>query len=83
MNFLEKIIFDSILSNLGGLLRYLFGTIYRTIFKMKTYTFRECMDGPPEEGLNYISKNNRHKKSNEFIGIIFILLIALIISFIV
>jgi hypothetical protein len=41
------------------------------------------MDGPPVKGLNYIPQNNKHRRSNESIGLLFILLIVLVICLII
>ena len=81
MNIVEDIIGGIILNYLGGFLRFLFGTIYRRMFGMKTYTFKECLNGPPEEGINYISQNNEHRRDNEFIGILFIVFSVLLYLF--
>ena len=73
------VISDHLLNYVGGTVRYVFGTAYRIIFSMKTYTFRECLNGPNEKGLDYIPINSSHKRSNAFVGLIFILFLILII----
>jgi hypothetical protein len=70
---------DYILNYIGGFVRFIFGRSYRIIFNMKTYSFDECLSGPKEEGLNYISHDNPHKRSNVFIGLVFIIIFFFLI----
>ena len=79
MNIIEDLFLDIILNYIGGLTRFLFGTSYRIIFNMKTYTFKECLNGPPEDGINYISRDNPHRRSNEFIGLLFVIFIIILL----
>ncbi len=67
------VIINIVLNYIGGMLRFILGTIFRKIYNMKTYSFKECLNGPPEKEINYMFQNNQHRHDNEFIGMIFLM----------
>jgi hypothetical protein len=71
-NFLQNTI-RAFLNFIGGTFRFAFGTLFRKIFNMKTYSFKECLNGSLENG----TESKEVQRDNEFIGLIFFLFIYL------
>ena len=75
MDFIHVITGKFILIYLGGILRYLYGTIWRTIFNKPKYTFKEYIYGP-KKGKNWYDES--HQQNNVLIAFIFIMTIIFI-----
>ncbi len=60
----------AILNFTGGTLRWIYGSIWRTIFKKSKFTYREYIDGPKNSDDYFDSVG--HRFNNIIIGIIFI-----------
>lgn len=58
----------------GGIVRYIFGTIWRTIFNKKKYTFSEYIYGP-KNSTDYYDVMG-HQFNNRIIGVIFLVVIT-------
>tara|TARA_R110002167_G_scaffold365738_1_gene591218 strand:- start:4188 stop:4433 length:246 start_codon:yes stop_codon:yes gene_type:complete len=76
--FITRIIGKYILNNIGGSLRWIYGTIMRTILKKPKYTFKEYIYGP-KNSEDYFDKNG-HGFNNRIIGILFIVIVIGIIN---
>jgi len=66
-----------ILNYVGATVRWLYGTIWRTIFKKQKYTYKEYVYGPNNSDWYDF---NGHQFNNRIIGALFL---VLIISFFV
>lgn len=58
---------------IGGCIRYIYGSIWRSIFGKKKYTFHEYLYGPDDS--DEIEDSLGHEIVNRFIGFIFVILI--------
>jgi hypothetical protein len=65
-----------VLTFVGGTIRYVYGTIWRTLFNKRKYTFNEYMNGPDRASWYDTSG---HGFVNYVIGILAFLLFFLII----
>lgn len=81
MYFIFHIIGHYVFNYIGAMVRFILGTIIRKLFNRKTYTFSECLNGPPEEP--YIRYNNEHQSNNQLIGGAFIVAVFLFFSYVV
>ena len=77
MDFIQIITGRFILIYIGGTLRYIYGTIWRTIFDKPKYTFKEYINGP-KKGRNWY--DGAHQQNNVFIAFIFILIIVFFVQ---
>jgi hypothetical protein len=75
MDFIQIITGKFILIYIGGTLRYIYGTIWRTIFNKPKYTFKEYINGP-KKGKNWYDE--AHQQNNVMIAFIFIMTIIFI-----
>lgn len=64
-----NLIFGDILNYIGGVLRWLFGLLFRSIFKKQKFTFEEYIYGSKDP--NYYDKMG-HRFNNIIIAVIFI-----------
>lgn len=78
---LIKIYYGRIVANyVGATVRWIYGTIWRTIFKKKKYTYSEYVYGPNDSTDSFDEVG--HQFNNKIIGMITIAVVAgLIISF--
>jgi len=61
----------------GGIVRYIYGSIYRTLLNKKKYTFKEYLYGPKDS--DDFFDNYGHGFVNRIIGLISLVLIASLI----
>ena len=73
MDFIVVIIGRALLNFIGGTLRYIYVSIWRTLFDKPKFTFKEYINGPKKS--NYYDEHG-HQFNNLMIGFIFILIIA-------
>lgn len=78
MDFIQIIIGQFILIYIGGTLRYMYGTVWRTIFKKPTCTYKEYINGP-KKGKNWYDEV--HQQNNILIAFVFIMTIIFLIEF--
>lgn len=62
------------LNFLGGIIRYIFGTIWRTIFDKPKFTFKEYIYGPESD--NYYDKMG-HSFNNRIIALVFLVVLVM------
>ena len=70
-----RLIIGSILNFIGGSIRWVYGTIWRTIFNKPKFKFREYIDGPDDS--KYFDM--AHGFGNIFFEVIFFLIIISIL----
>ena len=75
MNFVGSLVFNFI----GGCVRYIYGTTWRTIFHKNKFSFREYINGP-NESEDYFDKT-AHNFINRIVGILTITIILCWIIF--
>jgi len=63
-----------ILNSIGAILRWIFGSIWRTIFKKQKFTFNEYLHGPKKS--NYYDDMG-HQLNNRIIGMFGLVLIII------
>ena len=71
-------IFGEILNITGATARWIYGSIWRTIFKKSKYSYSEYLKGP-KDSTNYYDKQG-HRFNNKLIGIIIIVSIFSLIT---
>ena len=79
VNIITHLISREIFNYIGAMIRFIIGTIYRKILNKNSYTFKEYLNGPKEEGKNYTSYNNKNQDDNRFIASLFIIVLFYII----
>jgi membrane protein YqaA with SNARE-associated domain len=62
------------LNFLGGIIRYVFGTIWRTIFNKPKFTFKEYIYGPKSD--NYYDEMG-HSFNNRMIALVFLVILVM------
>lgn len=78
MDFVQIITGQFLLNYTGGTLRFIYGTIWRTIFNKTKFTYKEYIYGPKKG--NYYDKNG-HEFNNRIIAFIFIMIIVVFITY--
>jgi hypothetical protein len=73
MPFIGGVIFNFI----GGCIRYLYGTLWRTIFRKKKYHFREYLNGPENTDDPFAAID--HQFVNRIVGFIALMLTCALI----
>ena len=76
--FFENITGRFILNVLGATVRWIYGSVWRTIFRKKKFTYKEYLYGP-ENSEDWFDQKG-HTFVNIVIGMIFLMLIIMIIS---
>ena len=61
-----------LLNFIGGSLRYIYGSIWRTIFNKPKFTFKEYINGPKKS--DYYDEHG-HQYNNRMIAVIFLAII--------
>lgn len=72
MDFIQIITGRFLLNYIGGTLRYVYGTTWRTIFNKPKFTYKEYIYGPKKK--TYYNENG-HEFNNRMIAFIFIMII--------
>lgn len=72
-------IFHLIVNVIGGTLRWIYGSVWRTIFNKPKFTFKEYLWGP-KKSKDYYDKH--HLFNNGFVAIIFIIALGFLINWI-
>lgn len=78
MNFIEIISGKFFLNYIGGILRFIYGTIWRTIFNKPKFTFKEYIYGPKRK--NYYDKMG-HEFNNQMIAFVFFAILVFIFMY--
>jgi hypothetical protein len=79
MDIIEIITGRFILNYIGGTLRYIYGTIWRTIFNRPKFTYKEYINGPKRK--NYYDEMG-HEFSNRIIAFIVIgIIVCLLVNY--
>lgn len=71
--YIRRILFNY----LGGTIRFIFGTFWRTLFNKPKFTYKEYVYGLQTED---ISEKAKHKFNNRVIGAIFICIVVYILA---
>ncbi len=80
-DFFGSIVIELVLNFIGATIRWIYGSIWRTIFNKSKFKFKDYLNGP-EENSNYYDDFG-HNYNNILIGVIFIVgIIVLSINFI-
>lgn len=69
-------IFHLIINAIGGTIRWIYGTFWRTIFRKQKYSFKEYLYGPKK------SKNDwdkQHMLNSGIVGLVFLLVLGWIL----
>ena len=76
MDFIEIITGRFLLNYIGGTIRFIYGTLWRTIFDKPKFTFKEYIKGP-KKSIHY--DDFGHQFNNRIIGVIFLGIIILML----
>lgn len=76
-DFFVNIIFHQLFNFIGALIRYVYGSIWRSIFKKPKFSFKEYLNGPKKSSGFF--DEFAHKGNNVMIGLIFVFMIVAII----
>ena len=77
MDFIEIITGRFILNYIGGTLRFIYGTIWRTIFNKPKFSYKEYISGPKKP--NFYDKMG-HEFNNRLIAFIFLGIIIVMLT---
>jgi len=77
MELIAVIIGRFLLNYIGRTLRFIYGTVWITIFKKPKFTYKEYIQGPKKK--TYYDENG-HEFNNRMIGFIFIMIIVVLIA---
>jgi hypothetical protein len=66
------------LNYIGGTIRFIYGTLWRTIFNKPKFNFQEYVNGPKKR--NYYDDTG-HQFNNRMIAFIFIMTIIFLVEF--
>lgn len=79
MDIIEIITGRFILNYIGGTIRYIYGTIWRTIFNRPKFTYKEYINGPKRK--NYYDEMG-HEFNNRIIAFIVIgIIVCLLVNY--
>lgn len=70
-------IFYLVLNIVGGTIRWIYGTIWRTIFNKHKFEFKEYLYGPKKSKKDW---DHLHTINNGIIGFVFIVLMVVLLS---
>jgi hypothetical protein len=70
------LIISTILNLIGGTLRFIYGTIWRTIFNKPKFTYKQYIYGIKSKDF----WEGMHQENNKWIGGIFVMLIVVFIA---
>lgn len=71
-------IFHLIINTIGGTVRWIYGSIWRTIFKKPKFSFKEYLYGSKKSKDHW---DNYHSMNNGVVGFVFIaIIIAVLVS---
>ncbi len=80
MPFFGQLIFGPILNFIGGSLRWVYGTIWRTLFKRPKFTFKEYLYGP-KNSEDWFDQTG-HGLANIIVAFGFFFLLAIVVFYI-
>jgi len=72
MDIFEILSGRSFFNYIGGTIRYIYGTTWRSILKKPKFTYKEYINGPKKP--DYYDKMG-HEFNNKMIGLIFLILV--------
>lgn len=70
------LIISTILNLIGGTLRFIYGTIWRTIFNKPKFTYKQYIYGVKSKDF----WEGMHQENNKWIGVIFVPLIIVLLK---
>ncbi len=73
--FVGFILLEVIFNFIGAVVRWIFGSIYRTLFKKPKFTFKEYLSGPKKAGW---FDEQAHGTNNVIVGVVFTIAIIFI-----
>ena len=77
MDFIQIITGQFLLNYIGGTLRFIYGTVWRTLFNKPKFSYKEYIYGPKRP--NYYDKTG-HDFNNRMIAFIFIMIIVSLLA---
>ena len=75
-DFVAFILLEVIFNFIGAVVRWTFGSIYRTLFKKPKFTFKEYLNQPQNSGW---FDEHAHGTNNVFVGAVFSISVIVII----
>ena len=78
--FVAFILLEVIFNFIGAVVRWIFGSIYRTLLKKPKFTFKEYLKGPENSGW---FDEQAHGTNNVIVGVVFTIAIIFLIVILV
>ena len=74
--FVAFVLLDVIFNFIGAVVRWIFGSIYRTLFQKPKFTFKEYLSGPKKSDW---FDENAHGTNNVVVGVVFTIAVIFLI----